>query len=332
MIRCYVAGAEGARPFPEDGVLPEGTVWVDVADPLPHEKEWVEKALALDLPTRADMEEIEASSRVYREGDASFMTATQVVGLDSDDPTAVPIAFILTPRLLVTLRFSDPHSFRQMILHCERVPLPDSSLAVLIKLLDMIVDRLADILERMSADVDRTSRQVFGRDTPKTKRLSSDNLRDILSQIGAIQFVVNKVHDSLLTFARMISFLNLPQETEAAANGSRAKLDKRSREGLKSLVRDVSSLLENSSYLTNNIAFLLDAALGRISIEQNAIIKIFSVAAVVFLPPTLVASIYGMNFEHMPELKLQLGYPMAILMMILSAVLPYLWFKKKGWL
>ena len=155
-----------------------------------------------------------------------------------------------------------------------------------------------------------------------------DSLQTILRRIGSTQFVLNKVHESLVTQLRAASFLSIANPD--AENARHMRPDKVMRETLKSLSRDIQSLSENSNYLIQNVGFLLDAALGRISIEQNAIVKIFSVAAVIFLPPTLVASVYGMNFVHMPELDEVYGYPMALALMVLSAVLPYLWFKKKG--
>jgi len=136
------------------------------------------------------------------------------------------------------------------------------------------------------------------------------------------------LHDSLVTLLRASSFLQVGTGEE----GIRARSDKLMRDGMKSVARDIMSLQETAGYLTQNVGFLLDAAVGRISVEQNAIVKIFSVAAVIFLPPTLVGTIYGMNFEVMPELGWALGYPFALGLMVLSAVLPYLYFKKRGWL
>jgi magnesium transporter len=144
-----------------------------------------------------------------------------------------------------------------------------------------------------------------------------------LAKLGRSQSLNAKARDSLVSLARLISFASLSDQIEA---------NRDHRDHLKSLQRDVQSLTDHSSYLSSNITFLLDAALGLINIEQNAIIKIFSVAAVVFLPPTLVASIYGMNFEQMPELKFAHGYPMALILMVISAVVPLWWFRKKGWL
>jgi len=142
-------------------------------------------------------------------------------------------------------------------------------------------------------------------------------------RIGDDQDMLAKTRDSLISMGRLMSFLSLPIHVRE---------DKELREHVKSLGRDIGSLLDHSAFLASNIGFLLDASMGLINIEQNAIIKIFSVAAVVFLPPTLVASIYGMNFHHMPELDWLYGYPFAIGLMVTSAVLPYLFFKRKGWL
>jgi magnesium transporter len=153
--------------------------------------------------------------------------------------------------------------------------------------------------------------------------MSNEMLQELLLRIGDDQDLLAKTRDSLVSMGRLLSFLSLPLHVRE---------DRDLREHVKSLGRDITSLIDHSGYLTGNIGFLLDASLGLISVEQNAIIKIFSVAAVVFLPPTLVASIYGMNFEHIPELQWLYGYPFALGMMLLSAVLPYLFFKRKGWL
>lgn len=316
-------------PLPTPEAIREA-VWVDLSYPTGNERRAVEEALGLELPTKADMAEIEASSRVYREGHAQVMNLLLVVGVDSDTPAAVPVSLILTPTQLVTVRYTDPMAFRTLDISCSRAVPGASPGRLFVRLMENVVDRTADILEKMGGEIDSVSAQVFGLDRPKTLRLSTGDLQTILRRIGSTQFVLNKVHESLVTQLRAVSFLSIGQQEDE--NGNRAKTDKLMRETLKSLTRDIQSLSENSHYLTQNVGFLLDAALGRISIEQNAIVKIFSVAAVIFLPPTLVASIYGMNFAHMPELELHFGYPMAIGMMILSAVLPYLWFKKKGWL
>jgi magnesium transporter len=274
------------------------------------------------------------------------MNVLLVVGLDSDEPAAVPASLILTKTQLVTVRYADPTAFRALDQACVRNGPGDNPAMLLLRLLENVVDRTADALERTGADIDSLSALIFGRDRPKSMRLSTNDLQTILRRIGNTQFVLNKVHDSLVTLLRATSFLGLSAgaekllsvepggdfELEDERPMPRGKVDKLVRESLKSLTRDIMSLSENSTYLTQNVGFLLDAALGRISIEQNAIVKIFSVAAVIFLPPTLVASVYGMNFEFMPELAWRGGYPWALMLMVLSAVGPYLYFKKRGWL
>lgn len=327
-----VASGGTALEMVPDAQAIRSAVWVDLASPLAHEREAVEAALGLELPTKADMTEIEASSRVYRDGPAQVMNVLLVVGVDSGEPAAVPVSLILTPRQLVTVRYSDPHAFRSLDLSCTKAAPGASPHHLIVRLADNMVDRTADILEKMGGEIDSLSALIFGRDRPKSMRLSTGDLQTILKRIGDTQFVLNKVHDSLVTLQRAASFLAIGHE--AGEDGAMAlqRPDKLVRESLKSLMRDIMSLSENSGYLTQNVGFLLDAALGRISIEQNAIVKIFSVAAVIFLPPTLVASVYGMNFQFMPELEWAAGYPMALGLMVLSAVLPYLWFKRKGWL
>jgi magnesium transporter len=322
------SGGDAVRPLPSADDI-RAALWVDLSFPLAHERRAVEEVLGIELPTKADMAEIEASSRVYRDGTANVMNLLLVVGVDSGAPAAVPVSLILTPERLVTVRYSDPTAFRALDQQCVRSSPGASAPMLLVQLLEHVVDRTADILERMGEEVDALSGQVFGLEQPAGARISNTDLQQILRRIGRTQLVLNKVHDSLVTLLRAMNFLQVPVTEEG---GVRARADKQLRETYKSVTRDIMSLSETSGYLTQNVGFLLDAALGRISIEQNAIVKIFSVAAVIFLPPTLVASVYGMNFEFMPELGWQFGYPLALALMVLSAVGPYLYFKRRGWL
>lgn len=329
MLNAFLPGRVGpialAPTDPPDSL--REAVWIDVADPLAWEKPMVEEALGISLPSRAEMAEIEASSRTYREDGIIYLTVPLVVGLASDDPRTVPVSFILMKDRLITMRYGDPQPFRTLNLAYARGVPPADPLPVLLRLLGLIVDRAADTLERMGTEIDDISRRIFG--APADRRLSTGDLNLILRRIGVTQFVLTKEHESLMALARSVAFLSVPL---APAEGASARRDKVHRDTLKSLQRDIASLNENSEFLFSNVAFLLDAAMGRISVEQSAIIKIFSVAAVVLLPPTMVASIYGMNFEFMPELAWPLGYPFALVLMVLSSVVPYLLFKRKGWL
>jgi magnesium transporter len=203
-----------------------------------------------------------------------------------------------------------------------------TSWGILISLLEAVVDRAADHLERVGSIVDDTSREIFNRSrTSGGRRRKGPNLQTLVEKIGEEGDFTSKMRESLVSIGRMGAYMTAVLDTMKAA---REIKDHRSR--LKILQRDIISLTDHATFQSGKINFLLDAVLGLINIEQAGIIKIFSVAAVVFLPPTLVASIYGMNFEFMPELKWVYGYPFALGIMVLSAVLPWLYFKRKGWL
>jgi magnesium transporter len=326
MLQVFGTGLPGSELKASDP-LPRGAVWIDLFEPTRDEELLVERSLGLQVPTREEMAEIEPSSRLYQQNGAVFLTANVMSGIDAGDPVSTPVSFVLTSKHLITIRYADPKPFRTFAAHVAREPeLCASSTMTLLHLLDAIVDRLADTLEVVQGDIDRTSRAVFRRGEESGRRrgrMSNETLQELMIRIGDDQDLLAKTRDSLVSMGRLMSFLSLPLHVRE---------DHELREHVRSLGHDIESLLDHSGFLATNISFMLDASLGLINIEQNAIIKIFSVAAVVFLPPTLVASIYGMNFEHMPELRWLLGYPYALALMVMSAVLPYLFFKKKGWL
>jgi magnesium transporter len=275
------------------------------------------------VPTREEQQEIEASSRLYQESGAHFMTATVLYQMAGQEPVATPITFILAGNRLITLRYAEPRAFPIYAARCRR---PDPGLAsgtaVLMGLVETIVDRMADFIERIQGEVDQLSHSIFEMKGGIASRQRRFDV--LLRSIGRQGEITSRARDSTHSLGRMLTFL------VNAAN--ERKEDKLLKARIRTAARDVVSLADHVSYLSNKIVFLLDATLGMINIEQNNIIKIFSIAAVVLLPPTLIASAYGMNFEFMPELKWSFGYPLALLIMVLSAVLPYLFFKRKGWL
>jgi len=328
MIAIYGFADGGLRKteFLADGSLPDNVVWIDLLEPTKQEEQVVEQALGIEAPTREEMQEIEISSRLYREADVSYMTANVLYHAETPLPQTTAITFIRSHRALVTLRYADPQAFRSFITRAVRTPSmcanPDVALC---GLLDSIIDRAADVLEIGSKDLDTISRDIFGYNRkPDEVPDDESDLEAVVRKLGHIEDLNSRIRDSLLSLTRLIAFLTL---TMAEQRGT-----KESRTWLKTLARDVQSLNEQAAFLAHKGNFLLDATLGLINIQQTKIIKIFSVAATVFLPPTLIASIYGMNFQHMPELDWNFGYPMAIALMIASAVLPYWWFKRKGWL
>ena len=305
-----------------DAPLPEGAVWIDLVSPGHGEDKLVEKFLGIAVPTREEMQEIEVSSRLYVENGARYMTATLMCQSDTDTPRTTPVTFILAGNRLVTVRYDDPKPFSLISNKFARLcPLHVTGQMVFMDLLDAVIDRFADILERIGAEVDQLSHDIF---EPQRKRQGKGAYNRVLKTIGRTGDLTSKVRESLVSVGRLLLFLANEAEGLRWAKDVRAQLQ--------SMQRDIVSLSDHSSYLNNKITFLLDALLGVVSLEQNDIIKLFSVMAVVLMPPTLIASIYGMNFGHMPELSWQFGYPFALLLMIVAGALPYIFFKWKRWL
>ena len=301
-------------------------VWIDLLNPTPAEEKAVQAALRLEIPTREEMQEIESSSRLYREDDALFLTANFLYGVDMGEYGSTAISFVLTNTTLVTVRYATPKAFTVFAARAQRQPaaLLTSSDAVMLHLFEQIVDRLADILERVGADMDRASQRTFraARTNLKANR-RDDQLKETLITLGQVGEVTTRTSETLLGLNRILAFVGAEK-----ANAVR----KENQPLIKTLVRDVRSLVDHANFLNSKAQFLLDAVLGVINVEQNAIIKTFTVASVALMPPTLIASIYGMNYENMPELKWDYGYPLAILLMIGSAILPVWYFRRKGWL
>ena len=301
--------------------LPAEAVWIDLVSPTPDDERRVEALLGVEVPTREEMQEIEVSSRLYQEDGALYMTAPVVARADTEHPEASAVSFILAGDRLITVRYAEPQPFALFSARCQRAPAAYTrGDAVLAGLLDALIDRIADVLEHIGLEVDDISHEVF----EHTSKPGRGDFQDVLRRLGRRGDLISKVRESLVGVGRVLMFLT------QASMAQRIAKDLRDR--LRTMSRDVRSLTDHASFLSSKINFLLDATLGMINIEQNAIIKIFSVAAVVFLPPTLIASIYGMNFEHMPELGWPLGYPLALALMVASAILPYGYFKRRRWL
>jgi magnesium transporter len=307
---------------PPTGKLPENGIWFDLVSPTIAEDKLLERHLGIAVPTREEMLEIEVTSRLYVENGARYMTATMMCQSDTDTPKTTAVTFILSGHRLVTVRYDDPKPF--MIVGnklCRASPAGTTGETAMMELLDAVIDRAADILERIGADVDQVSHDIF---EPEQSTSSSRNYRNILKAIGRKGDLTSKVRESLVSIGRLLLYLANEADTMKWAKDQRGEL--------RGMQRDVHSLSDHAAYLSNKITFLLDAMLGVVNLEQNNIIKLFSVVAVVFMPPTLIASVYGMNFEIMPELKWQYGYLVAIVAMIFAAIGPLAYFKWKKWL
>lgn len=325
MITVYAARVGALEKLEASGErLPDDVVWVDLLEPTPDEERIVEAAIGAGVPTRDEMVEIEPSSRLYAEHGARYMTASLLCRVEDAMPKLSAVTFILTERMLVTVRYDDPKPFALFASRaCKGAPAPATRNPemVLVGLFDAVVDRLADILEHIGADVDELSHVIFQRAGAQAYRKPYQELLKIIGRKGDIN---SKARESLVTLQRV--FLYLTAEVDGVKPSKELKTQ------LRTLQRDAASLTEHASFLNDKITFLLDAMLGMVGLAQNDIVKLFSVMAVVFLPPTLVASIYGMNFEAMPELKWPHGYPFALALMLTSAVVPYLIFKWRRWL
>lgn len=324
MIRAYrmMEGRNEALDGMPAAASLRDACWIDLNAPGAAERQLVESTFGVVLPTREEMREIELSSRVYRDEGGAFMTATVLCRADAPVPETMDITFVLTGETLITLRFDDPKPFygfhHQVTKQGMRL---DSGISTFLSLLDAILDRVADVLEGVGRDVTAVARELLidGRNGA----LGSEMQHQLLQRIARAHDLTAKARESLITLTRIIAF---------TASVRELGMDKGLRTRLKTLGQDAQSLSDYTGFLSSNIAFQLDALLGVVGIEQNNIVKIFSIAAVVFLPPTLVASIYGMNFHFMPELDWPFGYPLALGLMVISVIVPFLYFKRRGWL
>ena len=292
-------------------------VWVDLCSPTDEEQALFKSHLPIEIPTKEDMDSIELSSRLYRIGERLYMTTMTVAHSKSEEPKLEPVTCILTPTQLFTIRYIHPKSFDLFI---SNITLLDNlnPISLFVSLIDASIDRLADILEFVGNQLDDYSKIVFHH--PSTHKL---NYQQLFRQIGAAGDLDTKARESIITFNRLVTFFQQTKNTS---------LEPENQARLTTFTKDISALSEHSTFLSTKINLLLDATLGMVNIEQNNIIKLFSVAAVIFLPPTLVASIYGMNFHFMPELSWKYGYVLAIALMSIAAWLPYKYFKFKKWL
>lgn len=329
MLQIYARKAdrfclrEISNPAIEQAISP--ALWYDLLNPTSEEVREVEDALHISIPTREEMEDIELSARLYQEGSAAFMTMTALTNLDGDEPAKMPVTFILSGPTLVTVRYADAKPFATF---CHRAMRGnghsyESGEDVMLGLIESVIDRMADVLERLGNEIDVISREVFRSKKGSSSKKTRD-LEAVIEQLGRKGDFLSGVRESLVSVSRLVAY-------HAAVENPARRPTKEIRQLVKLVQRDASSLGDHAAFLSGKINFLLDATLGLINLEQNQIIKIFTVASVVFLPPTLVASAYGMNFEVMPELQWQLGYPYAIGLMIVSALMPFLYFKRRGW-
>ena len=300
-----------------------GAIWIDLVNPSREEEHQIERAVGIQIPTREEMAEIEVSSRLYFERGVHFMTANIMYAVDMPEPQGATITFILSDKHLITVRYAEPRAVRLFLSRANQGDTPcNTPVSVMIGLLEAIIDREADLIERLQLETEKIAQNIFEMKGGQRSRTGRYDVT--LKQIGRVGEISARVRESLLSLGRVVTYLSqvvvLRQDVEEV------------RQRLRTEEKDIQSLSDHIHYMTNRINFMLDATLGMVTIEQNQIIKLFSVAAVMLMPPTLIASIYGMNFKNMPELSWDWGYPMALGLMVLSAVGFYAYFRRRGWL
>lgn len=295
-------------------------LWIDLYRPQPHQVQAV-RALGTEVPSLEEMEEIEISSRLYHENDMDYLTVVLPGLSETKSPISGPVCFILSAKRLITVRHHAPRPFETYPDRADKVgPGCNGPAPIFLSLSEEIVGRLADILEGVGTSLDRMTAHVFAAGAKAT----DTDLQDSLRAVARESDLLGRVRLSLLTLERAVSYFG------QSVGITEAGIDLKP--SAKGLMRDIQALEVHADYLHSRLAMASDVTLGMVNLAQNQTVKIVSVVAVVFLPPTVIASAYGMNFKTMPELDWQLGYPMAIAMMIASAACTYLFFKWRRWL
>lgn len=305
------------QTHPETATELASAVWIDLISPTPDEVARVHDVTGLRAPAEHEVSEIETSSRLAYAAGAYTVSAPLLTRAEDGSAVLTPVGFVLDARRLVTVRFAPIPTFDEAIKVCNAHAAPTAEEAFL-HLFELIVDKSADGLEQGGADCDAISRGAFA-----DRKVDSSALRATLRQIGIVSDQLSQVRDSLLGVGRIAAFMT-QEGLEGAPSINAPRMH--------AIHGDVVSLTDYQAHLSNKLQFLLDATLGFINIEQNEIVKTLTIASIVGIPPVLVAGIYGMNFRAMPELSWPLGYPLAIVLMILTGLAPLLWFRRRGWM
>ena len=315
MIHSY---SEKQEKIVEFAGLEEGALWYDLFKINDKEKKEIEHLLKIYIPSKEKMGKIGASNTFFKKGEVLYMTISLIAKKNHTDQLSLfPITFILHPNYLLSLRYAEPKPFQifkqQFFEDGEKW---DSPHDVFLGLLETIFNRIAERIE-----MDDLSKEIFSEHRNKKKR--TEQLNDILTQLGKKGDLAAKLNESSRTIERMLHYFNLQKKIIEIPGVMQQ---------IAIVQQDIASIFDHLTFLSHKINFLLDASLGYITVEQNKTIQLFTIMAVIFLPPALVATVYGMNFRYMPELSWHFGYPLSLVLIIASALIPYFYFKKKGWL
>lgn len=303
--------------------IPQSTVWIDMYVASPEEIDRMEQHLNIQIPTGREVWKNHVLNRLYVEGDVAYMTAALITKVESPYPGTSPVAFVLTHEYLLTVRDIDPTSFRNFAKRTQRAnEFFPNAWFLLEGLLEEVITRVAHNSEIVVDALDDLSHQIFEAKILGTSTSNaSQAMKNVLRLLGSSADLNSKINESLHSLQRLLLFFR-----EIVCNDP--VLDRK----IDILLSDASALTTQTGFVSDKVTFQLDATLGMINVEQNLIIKLFSVVAVFLMPPTLISGIYGMNFAHMPELNWIYGYPLALGLMVVCAAVPFFYFKKKGWL
>ncbi len=290
-------------------------IWVDLDAPTPEEKGWIAQHFGVAIPDDAVDDDLEESARFYEEDNGELHIRSDFL-IDDDTPRNVRVAFILFKNVLFSIHGEELPVFRLLRLRARRIPaLIEDAKDVLLKLYDADAEYSADALEGIYDNLEAVSAQVL------KQSVNDEAAGEALSAIAREEDLNGRIRRNVMDTRRAISFMMRSRMLNAEQF-----------EESRQILRDIDSLDSHTTFLFDKINFLMNATVGFININQNKIIKIFSVASVALLPPTLIASIYGMNFKAMPELDWGYGYPFAIALMVASVAAPFIFFRRKGWL
>jgi magnesium transporter len=326
MLSFHAPGKAGIEVATGANTIPSEVRWIDALRPDAREIAFLERTLKIAVPTVETLSEIETSSRLRSEKDWLYLSIPMIHRADGFMPALTPLGFVLSKDVLLTVRFKPTKAFDDVLGTISRCPAPAGGPGVLVAVLEVIVDHAADVLEGVGGDLDGLSEEIFGTNAANARRHKpredGEQLRLVLRKVGRNGDLTSKIEDLLLGMARMVPYVAAKTAPYLEA-GVRAKLE--------SLQRDIDSLNDYETHLTDKIHFLLDATLGLTNIDQNNIFRILTVVSVIGIPPTFVASMYGMNFKNMPEYDWSFGYQYGLLLIALSAIIPIVWFKWRGW-
>jgi magnesium transporter len=315
MLEAYPAGRT-------DGTSLSGAAWIDLVDPTPAERTIFEKTFDLRVPTKEELGEIEATSRLQVDQGALYMTAPLIFAAGDEPWILAPTGFVLSKKVLMTVRSAKSAAFDTVAKELVALEKFEPSLAY-VRILEELVDHMADLLEVSSRDLDGASHVIFRQDNSKRLSHETSLLRQLMIRTGRTSERMSRIHYALVCLDRMAKFTT-DRGHECCEHDMTVRLQ--------SVSSDIASLVQYTEGLVSRVQLLQDAATGIINIDQNEVMKVLTIASVVGIPPVLVVGIYGMNFKNMPELDWAWGYPYALALIVITALLPLLWFKWKDWI